>query len=315
MDMTTLLPLLIAGLTGGAALLVLTGMGALRANAGMRTRMSDYLTTGEGTPVTARDLELSEPFFERVIAPILRRMLKLMGWIWPKNRVEALRRHLLMAGRPGGLTTSDFIGIKGWFLLLIGGGAGLIGYFGGYPRSLQMLLLWLLLSLVSFFLPDIWLSRRIRRRQEEIVSSLPDTLDMLVVSVEAGLSFENALLEITNKWQHALAMELLQVQRDIGIGLPRRDALQEMSERTGVPDVAQFVSAINQAEDLGISIARVLTVQAEEMRIKRRQRAQEAANKAPIKMLFPMVFLIFPALFAVLLGPGVPSLIRALGGL
>ncbi len=315
MDMTTVLALLIAGLTGGAALLVIAGMGALRANAGMRTRLSDYLVTGEGTPVTARELELAEPFFQRVIAPMLRRMLKLMGWIWPKNRVEALRRRLLMAGRPGGLSTSDFIGIKGWFLLLIGGGAGLIGYFAGYPRTLQALLLWLVLCLVSFVLPDLWLSRRIRRRQEEIVSALPDTLDMLVVSVEAGLSFENALLEITNKCNHALARELLQVQRDIGIGLPRRDALQEMSERTGVPDMAQFVSAINQAEDLGISIARVLTVQAEEMRIKRRQRAQEAANKAPIKMLFPMVFLIFPALFAVLLGPGVPSLLRALEGL
>ncbi|HMQ34095.1 MAG TPA: type II secretion system F family protein [Chloroflexaceae bacterium] len=315
MDTTTLLPLLIAALAGGAALLTFAGAGALRREPELRERLSEYLATSPDAPLTSREVELAEPFFQRVVAPLLRRLLKLMGWIWPKNRVEAMRHRLVMAGRPGGLTVEDFIGIKGWSLLLIGGGAGLLGYLGGYPRTLQALLMWLLLCMVSLFLPDIWLSRRVRQRQEEIVTVMPDTLDMMVVAVEAGLSFENALLEITNKWRHALSQELLQVQRDIGIGLARRQALQEMSERTGVPDVSQLVSAINQAEELGISVVRVLQVQAEEMRVKRRQRAQEAANKAPIKMLFPMVFLIFPALFAVLLGPGVPSLIRALNGL
>jgi tight adherence protein C len=316
MDISTLLPLLIAGLAGGAALALAIAVGATRSTApGMRARISDYLATGQGAPVTAREIELSEPFFRRVVAPLLWRALALMAWIFPKNRVAALQRRLVMAGRPGGLTANDFIGVKGWALLLIGGGVGLAGYFGGYPRTLQSLGLWALLSFVSFMLPDIWLSRRVRRRQNEIITNLPDTLDMLVVGVEAGLSFESAMLEITNKWRHALAAELQQVQRDIGIGLSRRQALQDMSGRVGVPDVTQFISALNQAEELGVSIARVLTAQAEEMRIKRRQRAQESANKAPIKMLFPMVFLIFPALFAVLLGPGVPSLLRALGGL
>jgi len=316
MDTTTLLPLLIAGLVFGAALALLFGLGAMRSsNPAMQGRMSDYLATGQGAPITARDLELSDPFFQRAVAPLLRRALAAMARLFPKSRLQALQRRLVMAGRPGGLSATDFVGIKGWCLLLIGGSVGLAGYFGGYPRTMQSLLMWLLLCVISYMLPDIWLSRRVRRRQNEIITNLPDTLDMLVVGIEAGLSFESALIEIVNKWRHALSLELQQVQRDIGIGLPRRQALSEMSDRVGVPDLAQFVSALNQAEELGISIARVLMVQAEEMRIKRRQRAQEAANQAPIKMLFPMVFLIFPALFAVLLGPGVPSLLRGLGGM
>jgi tight adherence protein C len=314
METTTLFPLLIAMLTSGAALLLAMGLIA-RPNQQLRSRISDYLVSGQGAPVSTRDLELSEPFFQRVIAPILRRMLKVMSWIWPRNRIDALHQRLLMAGRPGQLTASDFVGIKGWIMLLVGGGTALFAYLVAYPRTPQSIMLWLLLCLVSFFLPDVWLSRRIRLRQAEITRALPDTLDMMVVGVEAGLSFENAMIEVTQKWRHALSLEMMQVQRDIGIGLSRRQALIDLNARVGVVDVAQFVSAINQADELGVSIARVLAVQAEEMRVKRRQRAQEAANQAPIKMLFPMVFLIFPALFAVLLGPGIPSLMQALGGL
>lgn len=315
MEMTTLMPLLVALLSSSALLLLLFGILAARSDQQLRLRISDYLVSGQGIPVDSRELELSESFFQRVIAPIVRRLLNLMGWIWPRNRIAALERRLLLAGRPGQLTTSDFIGMKGWILLFLGVSTALGAFLLGYQRSPQLILLWILLCLIGFFLPDLWLSRRIRQRQDEITRALPDTLDMMVVGVEAGLSFENAMIEITNKWQHALSRELLQVQRDIGIGLSRRQALLDLNERTGVPDVAQFVAAINQADELGISIARVLTVQAEEMRIKRRQRAQEAANRAPIKMLFPMVFLIFPALFAILLGPGVPSLLRVISGL
>ncbi len=315
MEMTTLTPLLVALLSGSALILLIVGILATRGDQQLRVRISDYLVSGQGVPVDSRELELAEPFFPRVVAPIVRRMLNLMGWIWPRNRIAALERRLLLAGRPGQLTTSAFIGIKGWILLLLGVGTVLGASLLGYQRSPQLILLWILLCIIGFFLPDLWLSRRIRQRQEEITRALPDTLDMMVVGVEAGLSFENAMLEITNKWQHTLSRELLQVQRDIGIGLSRRQALLDLNERTGVPDVAQFISAINQADELGVSIARVLSVQAEEMRIKRRQRAQEAANRAPIKMLFPMVFLIFPALFAILLGPGVPSLLRVISGL
>jgi tight adherence protein C len=309
------LPLLTAGLVALMVFFLGAGVLSLRSNAQIRSRLSEYLSTGQGVPVSALELELSESFGKRVVLPLLRKLLAVLAWMWPQNRIEALSRRVVLAGRPGGISTGEFIGMKGWCLLALGGGATALGLLSGAPTTTLTVLLWVLLGLMGFFLPDVWLSRRIRRRQNEILLALPDALDMLVVAMEAGLSFENALLEITAKWRTALSLELLQVQRDVGIGQPRRQALLALNDRTGVPDIAAFVSAVNQAEELGVSIVRVLFVQAEEMRIKRRQRAQEAANKTPIKMLFPMVFLIFPALFAVLLGPAVPELVRVLGGL
>ncbi len=132
--------------------------------------------------------------------------------------------------------------------------------------------------------------------------------------MEAGLSFEQSLGEIVTRWDNDLAKEFRRVLYEVGVGMSRREALEHLSERTAVPDIVSFVTSINHSEELGTSLARVLNVQSQEMRIRRRQRAQEAANKVPIKILFPMVFLIFPAMFAVILGPAVPRIFRALGG-
>jgi tight adherence protein C len=167
---------------------------------------------------------------------------------------------------------------------------------------------------IGFMLPDVWLSRQITARQLAITNALPDALDMMTIGVEAGLSFEQAIGEIVSRWHDVLSVEFRRVLYEIGIGKSRREALEHLSERTGVPDLVSFVTAVNHSEELGTSLARVLNVQSQEMRIRRRQRAQEAANKVPIKMLFPMVFLIFPAVFAVILGPGIPRLFQALGG-
>lgn len=313
-DATTL-PLLAAMMVGLTVLLFSAGVMALRAETGVRSRLNRYLAGNETKPVTALEIELAEPFFKRAVAPMLRRLLRLLAWMWPKNRIDHLRYRIILAGQPAGLTPSDFIGLKGWCMLVVGGIAVLLGYLSDYPVTLQTLILFGLLLFVSFFLPDIWLSRQITRRQQEIIKVMPDMLDMLVVAMESGLSFENALVEITSRWDNALSLELLRLQRDLGMGQSRKQALMDLSYRTGVGDIAAFASAINQAEELGVSITRVLVVQADELRVRRRQRAQERANKAPIKMLFPMVFLIFPSLFAVLLGPGVPRILRALGNL
>jgi tight adherence protein C len=308
------LPIITAAAAGFAMLMIVLGVAAYRSQPALRTRLNQYLTTGEQVPITSSlDIELAEPFFKRVIAPILRRLLNILGWMWPKKRVEQLRHRLLLAGHPSGLTTSDFIGLKGWCAIIVGGGGVLFGYLTNYPRSNTAFLMLGLLTLTAFFLPDFWLGRRVTLRQRDIVRTLPDVLDMLTVAMEAGLSFENSVIEITQRYRNTLSAEFMRVQRDIGMGQARREALQGLSYRTGVPDIEIFVSAINQAEELGISIVKVLSTQAEEMRIKRRQRAQEAANKAPIKMLFPLAFLIFPALFAVILGPGIMKLVN-LGG-
>jgi tight adherence protein C len=231
----------------------------------------------------------------------------------PGNRVDKLRQRLLQAGHPGGLSAADFVGIKGWMTVLATALAGLYWYMAGMSLAPQTILALGVVIAIAFMLPDIWLSRRITKRHLELTNALPDSIDMLTIAVEAGLSFDQGLGEIVSRWDNDLSREFRRVLYEIGLGKSRREALENLSERTQVQDIVSFVTAVNHAEELGASLGRVLTIQSQEMRVRRRQRAQEAANKVPIKMMFPMVFLIFPALFAVILGPGVPRLFRALG--
>jgi tight adherence protein C len=160
-------------------------------------------------------------------------------------------------------------------------------------------------ALLGFFLPILWLRSKIRNRQTQIVRSLPDALDLLTITVEAGMGFDGAIQKVAEKWDNQLSKGFNKVTQEMRLGISRREALKNMDRTMGVPDVTTFVAAIIQAEQLGVSIAKILRVQSEQMRVKRRQRAEEMANKAPIKMLFPMVFLIFPALFIILLGPAI----------
>jgi tight adherence protein C len=156
---------------------------------------------------------------------------------------------------------------------------------------------------LGFILPQMWLSSKIKRRQENIVKALPDALDLLVICVEAGLGFDMAMGKVYEKWDNDLAVAFGRVLREIQLGKLRREALRDMSERMDVPDVTAFVAAIIQADQLGVSMSRILRVQSDQMRVKRRQRAQEKAHQAPVKMMIPMVFLIFPSIWLVLLGP------------
>jgi tight adherence protein C len=169
-------------------------------------------------------------------------------------------------------------------------------------------------ALLGYLLPTIWLRLRISRRQGDILRALPDALDLLTISVEAGLGFDAAMTKVTEKWDNQLSRAFVRVLVEIQMGTLRRDALRGMAERAGVPELTSFVAAIIQADQLGVSLARVLHIQSEQMRIRRRQRAEELAHQAPIKMMIPLVFLIFPALFVVLLGPALPSLRSAFGG-
>ncbi|MFW6136308.1 MAG: type II secretion system F family protein, partial [Chloroflexota bacterium] len=155
--------------------------------------------------------------------------------------------------------------------------------------------------------------QRVRSRQHEIARALPDALDMLSVGVEAGLAFESALLRVAEQWDNALTEEFRRAVREMRLGAGREEALRRMAERTGVEDLATFVAVLVQSTRLGVSIAQVLEAQAAQMRLKRRQRAEEQARKAGIKMIFPLVFLIFPAMFVVILGPSMPALLGFLG--
>ena len=296
--------------------LIIAGVMLSQSDRELNQRLDVYLATGSPDHmVTLKELELSRPFSERVIVPIAQRVARLFLWMLPKNRMNTLRQRLVMAGNPSGIQASAFVGVKGLVMLMVVGLALIFGYFARYQPTLFNLLLLALVGFCAFSLPDFWISRLIAQRQLLITNALPDALDLLVISNEAGLSFESSMQEITGKWDNDLSREFARTLSDMRMGQSRREALTSLSERTGVLDVSTFVSAINQAESMGVSIGRVLTVQSDELRVKRRQRAQERANQAPVKMSFPLVFLIFPALFAVLLGPAVPELLTAFGGL
>jgi tight adherence protein C len=156
---------------------------------------------------------------------------------------------------------------------------------------------------IGFFLPGMMLQSKIGRRQDIVIKAMPDALDLLTVCVEAGLGFDQAMQKVSEKWENELSMAFARVIQEIRLGKLRRDALKDMSERLDIPEMTSFVAALIQADQLGVSMAKVLRIQSEQMRMKRRQRAEKKAHEAPIKMLIPMAFLIFPSIYIVLLGP------------
>ena len=156
---------------------------------------------------------------------------------------------------------------------------------------------------LGFYLPLIWLNRRIGKRQHDMERALPDALDLLTISVEAGLGFDAAIAKVSEKFDNELGRAFARVNAEVRLGKIRREALRDMANRAGVQDISNFIAAVIQADQLGVSLSKVLRVQSEQMRIRRRQRAEELAAQAPIKMLFPLVFLVFPSIFIVLLGP------------
>lgn len=261
-----------------------------------------------------KDEILSLPFRERIILPGLAKLGRLAAGFTPRQINANLERRLAMAG-PSYRQRSDlFLSLRGIILL---GLPGLTLTAALWARlSLLRLVLWTLLALVAaILLPLALLEMVIRRRQAEIQRSLPNVLDLLVVSVEAGLGFDSALLRVTEKLKGTLADEFRHTLNEMRLGRVRREALRDLASRTGVYDFNIFISAVIQADQLGVSVADVLRVQADTIRGKRREHFREAAQKAPVKMLFPLIFLIFPALFLVIMGPAIIQIMKTFGGM
>lgn len=263
--------------------------------------------------LTLEELELQQPFSQRVLVPMARSTLAVLGKYGPKQSAERLKTNLQMAGNPGGITPAMFVGLRVVLALVLGGIITLVTF--RTMATSQALMYSAIGFLLGYMLPVMWLGRKINARKRAIQKALPDALDLLCISVEAGLAFDLALQRVTQKWDDELSREFKRVLSDIRLGRTRREALKDMADRTGVEDVQTFTAAIIQADQLGVSMSKILRLQSDQMRIKRRQRAEELAQQAPIKMLFPMVFLIFPALFVVILGPAVPRIMSAFGGL
>lgn len=270
----------------------------------------ERLHTVMPVPRSLEDLELQQPFSQRVVRPLLRGLAHLVQSRTPQSTLDGIRRGLLLAGSPGNLDVRDFLGIKGLCGLVCAGLAAFV-LTGAAPTTV-LLASSAAAAWVGYMLPNLWLRSRIQARQKEIQRVLPDALDLLTISVEAGLGFEAALVRVTQKSRSALSDEFAHALAEMRMGVTRRDALAAIVTRTDVPDVATFIAAIIQADQLGVSIARVLHTQAAQMRTQRRLRAEELAHKAPVKMVFPMIFLIFPALYVIILGPAIPAIIDGL---
>lgn len=272
---------------------------------GERLKVSRRLDEVLGTPAASlREQELKAPFFQRVVRPAMKKMISLAGAFVPAEKIAVLDEKLNRAGRPGGLSASEYALLK--YLAAGAGGVFFFSLSGAIHLGVaQACLLTFVGVLLGWHLPGLYLEARIRERSELVRRELPDVLDLLTVSVEAGLGFDGALLKVAEKKKGLLAGEFSQILQEINMGKPRREALRDAAERLGVEEFSSFVGSIIVADRLGISIGNVLRAQSAQMRSVRRQRAEEQAMKAPVKMLFPMVFFIFPAVFLVLLGPAV----------
>jgi tight adherence protein C len=246
--------------------------------------------------------ELNQHLFVRIIRPVLDDISKSILKVTPKEIVTGFERKVIMAGNPFNLSVKDWINIQVAVIICL----PLITIAAGYYRNMDIRNI-LFMSVaeggLGLILPNLVLSKKVGERQKQIRNSLPDVLDLLTVSVEAGLGFDGALAKVIDKTPGSLADEFGNVLQEIKVGKQKRDALRDMADRLGVMDLTTFVGSIIQADQLGVSIGNVLRIQSEQMRQKRRQRAQEKAMKAPVKMLIPMVLFIFPTIFSVLIGP------------
>lgn len=301
-------PAMAAAFTSLGILAVFIGLYLIRKPNGIRDRLSQFALQKR----TLEELELEQPFFDRILRPIVRGVARFIVRWTPEQQIEQMRHTLMVAGNPGGLDVRDFIGIRGLSATFLAGICLFLFARGSNPMQLTAFVAGG--AALGFILPNLWLKSKVSARKKEIVRALPDALDLLTICVEAGLGFDGALSKVVEKWDNALSVEFNRVISEIRVGVARRDALRDMVHRTEVPDVATFISAVIQADQLGVSLARVLRIQSEQMRVKRRQRAEELAHQAPIKMLFPMVFLIFPAMYVVIIGPALPTLAKGLIG-
>jgi tight adherence protein C len=307
--MTDFLPVVVGGVAALAILLIAFGFAGSSPVDPVQARLTQL---GTMQAKSLEELELQQPFLERTLRPLAMKLSSYVARVTSQSFTERTEKRLALAGHPGNLRVGDWLGIKAigtivgavifallFFFVIKAGvvafGAAAAGAGFGYIG------------------PEFWLGGRVRKRQHLIVLQIPDALDLLTISVRAGLGFDGALGKVVEKLKGPLTDEFRRALAEIRVGKSRREALRDIVPRTEVPALTNFVGAIIQAEQLGVSISKVLQVQSEQLRVERRQRAEEQAAKAPIKMLFPLVGCIFPSLFIVILGPAIILIVQNLG--
>jgi tight adherence protein C len=288
-------------LLGGLVLLAVGFARSRGTSTTIEDRLADFGTLDR--PPTLEELELSQPFSERILVPLVTGLAEFVMRFSPGKTREAMQHKLDLAGNPYDL--ARFVGLRVLGAIFLGGLGIVVFFVAGSLPLLQRLLLPIAGVGLGYYLPVLSLGSKIRNRQQEVIKSLPDAMDSPTIRVEAGLGLDMAMSKVAEKWDNELSLAFSRVIQELQLGKLRREALRDMADGMEVPDVSTFVAAIIQADQLGVSIARVLRIQSDQMRMRRRQRAEELARQAPIKMLPAIAFLIFPAIFIVLLGPAV----------
>jgi tight adherence protein C len=301
------LSLIIAGVVFGAILFLVLALGA-----GSSTSSASVARQRlEGFKRGPQELDVAPEapsFGARVVTPILQGLTRGLGSLLPKSLLSGVERKLITAGEP--MTLNGFLTMV---LVATAGATGiglLIVFAMGAKVGAMQIGIFFTLALIGFYMPFHIVTSRARQRQNAIIKNLPDAFDLITTCVEAGLGLDAALSRVAEKVEGPFAQELSRALRDIALGKTRREALKELGERTQVPDLIQFTNAVIQAEAMGSSVGQVLRVQSDQLRVRRRQRAEEQAYKAPVKMLFPLVLCIFPTLFIVILGPAAITIMQ-----
>jgi tight adherence protein C len=292
---------------------VALGTIAVQASAAQRRRAVALLRS-QISEVDLRGKEMAEPFLDRVIVPVVRGLGTLAKRVTPLGMRQRIARKLVLAGSPAGLDADKVAAFK-----LFGSLGGAALGFGLAKMAGLSPFFTIVAPIFCFFMgyliPGAGLGQKAINRQETIRKALPDTMDLLTVSVEAGLGFDAALAHVRRNVPGPLSDEFGRMLQELQLGANRVDAFKDLAARTDIEELRAFVLAMTQADAFGISIAKVLRAQAKELRMKRRQRAEEKAMKIPVKLLFPMIFCILPSMFVVLIGPGIIRLVQTFSGL
>jgi tight adherence protein C len=300
--------LLIAAIAAIAVLVLTYGLAGRSSSRNVVQQRLDQLVV---QPKSLEEMELQQPLGERVLRPIVQRLSRMANRGDSGGVIARADAKLERAGYPGGLRGADWMGVKILVMIVLGIGLGLLGLLIG--KAPLAFLFGIAGAGLGYMAPEFWLGGRAKKRSFAMVLQLPDALDLLTISVEAGLGFDAALAKVVEKMEGPLVNEFRQALAEIRMGRTRRDALRDVVARADAQPIANFIGAIVQAEQLGVPIAKVLQIQSQQLRVERRQRAEEMAAKAPVKMLFPMVGCIFPTIFIVILGPAIITVMSGPG--
>jgi tight adherence protein C len=307
---------LATAMAGVAAFLLFVGLASSRVNKRLHARMAAYIA--DRLP-DGRRSALSNTSAARRSAfnPVTAAVARLAARLLPSRQLQRLRSKLVQAGHPSERHVGVFIATELALAVTVAAGAYELVHLRGLDQRSPLigLLIAALLGLLGLYLPYIWLRRRVEARQLRLRRALPDALDLMAIAVSAGLSLDSAMAEVVQRWSGDLSRELQQVLTEMQLGASRREALLNLVERTDLDELRLLVAALLQADELGANLSETLSVQAEQLRIRRRQISEEKARKAPVKMLIPMVGFIFPAMFVVLLAPAVLQFMTAMGSL